>query len=208
MRIAFCFDLDGTLTQEEILPQIAKHVDLFEEIDLLTKITMRGLITFSKSFKLRVRLLSTVPITTVKQTVNAIPVDKALQAFVQNNKADCYIVTGNLDVWVDEFIDREYGCAYFSSLAKVDGDKLLDIAKILDKQEAILELRSRYDVIVAVGDGMNDCTMLEHADVGIAFGGVHEPVSTLVSIADYVCYDGRSLAVLLESLKQKHVAEN
>ena len=72
MKLAFCFDLDGTLTREEILPQIAKHVGLYEEIDLLTKITMDGLITFDKSFKLRTKLLSTIPISKVKKTIQAL----------------------------------------------------------------------------------------------------------------------------------------
>jgi phosphoserine phosphatase len=208
MKVAFCFDLDGTLTQEEILPQIAKHVDLFEEIDLLTKITMRGLITFNKSFRLRVKLLSTIPISEVKKTVNRIRVDSNLQEFVRANKENCYIVTGNLDVWVDEFIKRQYDCAYFSSEAKYQEDSLLDVTKIIDKQDAITQLRNKYDFIVSIGDGMNDCSMFEKSDMGIAFGGVHNPVSTLINIADYVCYDSLSLKKLLESLNTKYSNEN
>ena len=98
MKTAFCFDLDGTLTKEEILPQIAKHVDLFEEIDLLTNITMDGLITFDKSFKLRTKLLSTIPISIVKKTIGKIRIDYDLKKFVNENRNDCYIITGNLDV--------------------------------------------------------------------------------------------------------------
>jgi len=210
MRIAFCFDLDGTLTKEEILPQIAKHVDLLEEIDLLTNITMQGLITFSKSFKLRVKLLTSIPISKVKETVNGIKINKDLKQFVVDNKEDCYIVTGNLDVWVDDFIKKEFGCDYFSSEATYNGDQLIDVRKIIDKRDAIKELResNKYDLIVCIGDGMNDCPMFEIADFGIAFGGVHEPVSTLVQMSKYVCYDSKSLLKLLESIQKHYKNEN
>lgn len=208
MRIAFCFDLDGTLTKEEILPQIAKHVDLSEEIELLTKITMQGLITFNKSFKLRVKLLCPIPISTVKETVSQIKIDIHLQKFVQENKDNCYIVTGNLDIWINDFIAANYGCNYFSSEANYSQDTLTDVKKILDKGEAIETLRQNYDVIVCIGDGMNDCAMFEKGDIGIAFGGVHEPVSTLTEMSKYVAYDSESLVTLLNSIHKHFIHEN
>lgn len=201
-RIAFCFDLDGTLTCEEILPQIAKKAGIYEEIDLLTKITLQGLITFDKSFKLRVKLLSTVGIQDVKETVSKISIDTDLQCFVQENQGNCFVVTGNLDVWVADFVKEKYGCRLFSSIAKYEGDQLLGIEHIISKDEAIKTLRNEFDYIVAIGDGMNDCSMFEIADKGIAFGGVHEPVATLIKMSDYVCYDGVGLAGLLNSLNQ------
>lgn len=200
-KVAFCFDLDGTLTSEEILPQIARHLQLFEEIDLLTNITMQGLISFDKSFKLRVKLLSSVPIEKVKEIVSTIPFDKALRKFIVSNKDDCYIVTGNLDVWVEDFIKENYGCHFYSSIAEVENGQLRGIRKIITKANAIQELREKYEVIVAVGDGMNDCSMFEMADHAIAFGGVHQPVESLISYSDYVVYQSDSLANLLESLK-------
>jgi soluble P-type ATPase len=90
----------------------------------------------------------------------------------------------------------------FSSLAHVENDNLLGIKHILSKHEAILELRKNFDYIVAIGDGMNDCSMFEIADKGIAFGGVHEPVTSLIKMSDYVCYDSVGLVGLLTSINQ------
>ncbi len=204
MRVAFCFDLDGTLTREEILPKISKKIDLFEEIELLTNITMQGLITFDKSFKLRVKLLSSIPISTVKEIVSQVAVDKSTQKFIQENKDNCFIVTGNLDVWVEQFIAANYGCGYFSSKANHESDELIGLKSILYKEDAIKKIRENFDVIVAVGDGMNDCSMFDLADIGIAFGGVHEPVSTLLKMSDYVVYDSNSLCTVLNNLKSMY----
>lgn len=204
MKIAFCFDLDGTLTKEEILPQIAKHVGLYEEIDLLTNITMDGLITFDKSFKLRTKLLSTVPISVVKKTIETISIDPELKTFVNQNKQNSFIITGNLNVWINDFIDKNFGCQYYSSKALYDNDQLLGIDHILLKNSAIDELKTKYDKIVAIGDGMNDCSMFENADIGIAYGGVHQPVSSLIKVSNYICYNSRSLVNLLNSLNNQY----
>jgi phosphoserine phosphatase len=204
MSVAFCFDLDGTLTKEEILPQIARNVGLYEEIDILTDITMQGLITFDKSFKLRVKLLSSIPISVVKKTVNQIVIDIALQEFIRQNLENCFIVTGNLDVWVKDFINEKYGCRFFSSKADVDGDALLGVSHILNKADAVLTLKQNFDTVITIGDGMNDCSMFEIADKGIAFGGVHQPVSTLIQMSNYIAYDSRGLINLLNSLNQYH----
>ncbi len=202
MKRAFCFDLDGTLTEEEILPEISRSLGIFEEIEILTKITMQGLLTFDKSLKLRVKLLSSIPISEVNKIVSRIKINHQLKEFVNQNSENCYIVTGNLDVWIDRFVKSNFGCQYFSSNADYKEDTLLGLSKILHKSSAIEELRSSYESIVAIGDGMNDCSMFEAADIGIAFGGVHPPVPMLIQLSDYVCYDSKSILTLLTSLNK------
>jgi len=198
--LAICFDLDGTVTSQEILPRIAKRIGIFEEINLLTNITLQGLIPFETSFKLRVKLLASVPITEVSQIVSETLLEKDIQQFIQQNAAICYIVTGNLDVWINDFVKKELGCNYFSSEADFEENKLLGIKKILNKGEAIKSLRQEYSKIITVGDSMNDCSMFEQANYRIAYGGVHSPVDSLVKLSDYVVYDSRSLCTLLKNL--------
>lgn len=201
MKTAFCFDLDGTVTRQEILPLISKEVDLREEINLLTQLTLDGLIPFQNSFKLRVKLLSTIPISKVAEIVSDVELDPQILKFIREHREDCYIVTGNLDVWVEEMIRSRIGCDYFSSEADYSQNKLNGIKKIMIKAEVVQKLRSRYDRIVAVGDSMNDCPMFQEADVRIAFGGTHNPVYSLVKLSDYVTFDPGSLISILENYK-------
>ncbi len=200
MKTAFCFDLDGTVTRQEILPLIARGVELHDEISLLTQLTLEGLIPFQNSFKLRVKLLSTIPIDKVTKIVNEVLLEPKIINFIQRNKQDCYIITGNLDVWIQELIETKIGCSYFSSEAKHNGNELYGIKKILDKAEAIENLRKKgYNKIIAVGDSMNDCPMFQKADIGIAYGGTHNPVNSLVKLSKFVTFDSRSLIEILEN---------
>ncbi len=198
-KLAFCFDLDGTVTTEEILPLIAKEVKLYEEIKLITKITLNGLIPFENSFNLRVKLLSSVPISTVRNVVNKVKMDSNISEFIRTHREDCYIVTGNLDVWINDYIKQELGCKYFSSKADFDGDKLIGLNSILNKGSAIEELREEYEKIIVIGDSMNDCSMADKSDISIAYGGIHEPVSSLVLSVEYVIYNSKSLVRLLNN---------
>lgn len=204
MKTAFCFDLDGTLTEEEILPEIAKSLGIYEEIDTLTKITMQGLMTFDKSMKLRVKLLSTVPISEVVSIVKRIKINSDLQSFILENPENCFIVTGNLDVWINDFIHEKYKCNFFSSKADFEDNQLIGINHILQKSEAINNIRNNFDRVISVGDGMNDCSMFEKSNFSIAYGGVHEPVPSLMKLSNYVCYDSKSLLNLLNSLNNHY----
>lgn len=198
-KVAICFDLDGTVTKQEILPLISKELGIFEEINLLTQITLKGLIPFQNSFKLRVKLLDSIAISVVKKIVSSTLIDPHIQQFIETHADQCYIVTGNLDVWVEELIEQQLGCQFFSSLAEKSGDKLLGLKSILDKRDAILQLRNQYEHIITVGDSMNDCSMFEVADTKIAFGGVHEPVESLIKLSNYVIYDSKSLVQVLKN---------
>jgi len=201
MKTAFCFDLDGTVTKQEILPLISKEVELHEEISLLTQLTLDGLIPFQNSFKLRVKLLSTIAISTVAKVVDKVILDPHIIEFIHANRDDCYIVTGNLDVWVKELIQSKIKCNYFSSEAEYEEDRLIGVKKVLDKGKAVKELRTKYDRIVAIGDSMNDCTMFQKADIGVAFGGTHNPVNSLVKLSNFVTFDSQSLIRILQKYK-------
>ena len=48
MTTAYCFDLDGTLTRQELLPLIASSVGLEDEISVLTQATIDGLLPGSE----------------------------------------------------------------------------------------------------------------------------------------------------------------
>jgi HAD superfamily phosphoserine phosphatase-like hydrolase len=197
-RVAFCFDLDGTVIRGEILPHLARLIDLTDEMQLLTTLTMQGAIPFEHSFRLRVKLLSEIPISTAQEMVSGLPLESSVIRFIQSHSGDSYIVTGNLDVWVRSLAER-IGCRFFSSKANYAGDKLLGINTVMQKESAIQGLRERYEKIVAIGDGMNDAMMLQEADIAIAFGGFRSPVENLVRLADYVVYNGSGLCHVLDT---------
>lgn len=192
----FAFDLDGTITSEELLPRIAEAVGLRDEIAKLTKLTMAGRIPFAYSFQERVKLLQSIPVSTVRGIVESVGLDPHIVAFLQQNADRCHIVTGNLDVWVGVLCAR-LGAHLISSSARVEDDQIIELTSIVDKRVAA---RAIPRPLVAIGDGHNDLGMLEVADVAIAFGGVHSPAPSLLKAATHAMYDGAALCRFLRQL--------
>lgn len=195
----FCFDLDGTVTREELLPLIAAEVGLEEEMRLLTRITMDGLIPFEDSFRLRFAILRTAAVEQIQKIVADVAIDPDVERFIAENVERCFIVTGNLDVWIRPLVDR-LGCRFFSSTSGRDCRGQIQLAEVMRKNVPALALKNRFDRVVAIGDGYNDLPMFDVADVGVAFNGVHPSPDALVSVADYVALNGKSLCRLLNTL--------
>lgn len=199
-RTAFCFDLDGTLTTTEILPCIAAELGVADEIATLTKLTMDGHVPFEDSMRLRTLILGQVPISQVHEVITRVPIAQELLVFLQMHRDSCFIVTGNIDIWISPLIER-LGCSVYSShAALVDG--VVRLTTILSKDQAIRDIRAsgRFSRIVAIGDGANDVAMLREADVGIAYGGVHAPAPSTIDVADLVVHDAGALCKLLTAL--------
>ena len=165
MNTAYCFDLDGTLTRQELLPLIASSVGLEDEISALTQATIEGLLPFDKSFKLRVRLLRDARLDWIHEALERdVEFDEAILEFIAAHPDQSFVVTGNLDLWVRPVLDK-LGIRSFTSLARLDEQGQLDgVERILHKGDAVNSLRSRFERIVAVGEGMNDVAMFEAAD--------------------------------------------
>jgi HAD superfamily phosphoserine phosphatase-like hydrolase len=189
----FLFDLDGTITRQEILPEIARAVGMEEEIAELTRRTIAGELPFESSLRHRVELLGRVPVSTVREIVAGIEVDPHVEAFIAERRDRCTIVTGNLDVWIAGLVDR-LGIPCRSSVARVRGDRVLGLESILDKRVVANEYAG---TLCAIGDGANDLGLMAAAELAVAYGGVHAPAPALYDVATHVVFDSRRLCALL-----------
>lgn len=199
MKTGFAFDLDGTLTRQELLPLIAAAAGLEEEIELLTRLTIDGTLSFAASFKLRFAILKSLSFDEVRAATAAAELDPGLAAFVRARPESCRVVTGNIPQWIQPLTDR-LGCGVYSSEAESRQDRPVSLSRIINKADAIEAMRSDFDRIVAIGEGANDVAMFDAADVSIAYGGIHEPAPALLEVADYVVYESTSLCRLLNTL--------
>lgn len=196
MKYRFIFDLDGTITTKEVLPIIAQELGIEQEMAILTKRTMDGEIPFDQSFTHRVNMLKHIPLSRVQQIVGSVTLSTPILNFLRENKERCYIVTGNLDVWIKVLIDT-IGVSCFSSEAQHKNNTLLGIKKIIRKRDVHEKIQGP---IIAVGEGHNDVEMLEEAEVSIAYGGVHQPAPSVVEVADYAIYSDVQLCRFLKQL--------
>lgn len=199
MKKIYCFDLDGTITSQELLPLMAAELDLYEEISALTQATINGLIPFEQSFKLRCKLLSDVPTKKVQEVADKVKLNESIVQFVRENKDNSYVITGNIYEWIQPIVNK-LGCKIFCSEGKFKDGKLSGLEKIIDKGEVIKGLRENGKSIISIGDGMGDVLMFQESDLSIAYGGVHEPIETLMKVSNYLVYNEDSLCRLLNTL--------
>jgi len=103
-KIKFIFDLDGTITSEETLPLIAKHFNVQEGIEQLTRETIQGDIPFVESFIRRVFILGKLPVDEVAALLENVKMYPELSDFVRTHGL---VATGARTWWWTS--DTEYG---------------------------------------------------------------------------------------------------
>jgi len=198
IKYSFFFDLDGTVTAQEILPEIARTAGLFDQINKLTQLTISGKIPFEESFKLRVGMFKDIKISDVKKVIENVRLNENIVRFIQENRDSCFIITGNLDVWVTSLCDS-IGCRYFTSKAMLseDGDYVKGVSYVLNKAHIANSFATPY---VAIGEGNNDTEMIRCANIGIAFGGVHMPSISVMDCASHAIFQEDKLCQFLKQL--------
>lgn len=194
----FLFDLDSTVTRREILPEISKRIKKDVEMRQLTEATMRGEIPFKTSFLKRVDILSEVNVSDVRRIVSEIPLNQKIAEFITNNKERCYIVTGNIDIWISGLMTkigmRDH---LYCSKAEQKNDRLKKVISVLDKE---LTVQQFVQPMVVIGDGDNDSGMASLADIAIGYGGVREIAPSLLRNIDYAFYNDEKCADFLNKL--------
>lgn len=194
----FLFDLDSTITKQEILPTISERIGRQEEMRRLTEATMRGEIPFKTSFLNRVKILSSVSVSEVNALISEIPLNTAICDFIYENRERSYVVTGNLDIWISGLMNK-IGMKdhVYCSKANVYDDHITKVVSVIDKE---LVSRQFVQPMVVIGDGDNDSGMARYADIAVGFGGVREIATSLLRNVDYAFYDDDRCAEFLGTL--------
>lgn len=197
-RYIFLFDLDSTITRQEILPTIAKKAGVYEQMCALTESSMRGEVPFKQNFLQRVELLKGILVSEVQDIVANIELNEKLVEFIHTYQNRSYIVTGNLDVWIEGLMVK-LGMEknVFCSKAVQSGNYVQDVFNIVDKDAVIRQMILPF---VAVGDGNNDAEMIEAAEIGIGYGGVRPVAPSVLECATHVVYQEDKLVDFLNKL--------
>ena len=115
-----------------------------------------------------------------------------------NNKDRCYVVTGNLDIWISGLMHRiGMDNHYYCSKAETNNNHISKIISVVDKE---LMVKQFVQPLVVVGDGDNDSGMARFAEVSIGFGGVRDIAPSLMKCIDYAFFSDKKCADFLTSL--------
>ena len=85
----------------------------------------------------------------------------------------------------------------YCSKAQVKYDIISQVISVADKE---LIVKQFVQPIVAIGDGDNDSSMAELADIAIGYGGVRDIAPSLIRNIDYAFYDDQKCADFLRTL--------
>lgn len=200
-ELIFLFNLDATITRTEICPMLAgklKGETALTQMSALTEATARGEIPFKQSFLKQIELFKDVPISEINQMIADIPLNEKLIDFIKRHHDRCYIVTSNLDIWIEELI-KKLGMErnVFSSKALVVNDHLQNVLSITDKNAVVSQMVLPF---AAIGNSNNDTEMIEAAQIGIGYGEICDIVPAVLDCADYAVYKEDKLVEFLERL--------
>ena len=194
----FLFDLDSTITRKEILPTIAEKLGRGEEMRKLTEDTMNGGLPFKQSFLRRVDMLKDIPVSEVSQEISNISLNDKIVEFIKKYHERCYVVTGNLDIWINPLMAKMNIFDHTYCSHAVEKDNIFQyVSLVVDKKSVIDQIVQPF---VAIGDGNNDAEMIDAAEVGIGYGGVRSIAPSVLECASDAFYYENKLVEFLERL--------
>ncbi|MEM2934053.1 MAG: phosphoserine phosphatase SerB [Methanocellales archaeon] len=204
------FDMDGTLVDAETIDELAKIVDAYEAVAMLTKSAMNGEIDFGVSLKKRAMLLKGLSEEQALKLAEHIPIMRGAKEVISQLAQLGYktaLVTGGFKI-IAERIGKKLGIDYViaNELVFKDGIATGEIKGPLleqnSKGEVVEELLKReklsYEDCIVIGDGSNDLSMFQKAGLRIAFNAE----SILKRAADIVI-DQKDLSPLLAIILNK-----
>ena len=178
----FCFDMDSTLIQGEVIDELAKLAGVADRVVAITASAMRGEIEFQESFRRRVGLLAGLPEARARELLNRIPLmEGAEKLFRTLHKmgAKTAILSGGF-TFFGAYLEKRLGVNHvYANHLDVDPDGFVTgevRGQIVDgarKAQLLTEIAASEGIplenVVAVGDGANDLPMLNLAGMGVAF---------------------------------------
>lgn len=200
IRTVYAFDLDGTVTELEILPLLADELGMRKEMEALTAKAVSGEISFKESFLLRFNMLKEIPLERIHEIVARVPLSKPIADFIKENSDICALVTGNIDLWIEPIV-KELGCRVYSSKAMINRNGVLELVSTVDKAAAIRDLKENIcDDVIAIGDSANDIPMFNEVDRTVLYSGVNKPSKAVWDATCFHSSDPEELVRILNSI--------
>ena len=177
-----CADMDATIVVGETIDELADAVGIKAEVAAITERAMRGELDFEQALDARVAMLkglAATEIDRVAQSLTYMPGAAALVATMRAHGADCVLVSGGFDR-VTGIVRERLGFHLDKSnhLEVGKDDKLTGTVRkpvvgAETKRALLLERAEKGGIAasdcLAIGDGANDCLMVERAGMGIAY---------------------------------------
>ena len=130
--------------------------------------------------------------------ITEIPLNENIAQFIRENHERCYVVTGNLDVWIKDLMKKiEVEGHVYCSRANVKDDRITQVVSVIDKE---LTAKQFVQPLIVVGDGDNDSGMAQVADISVGFGEIRDIAPSLIQNIDYAFYDDKRCAEFLRTL--------
>jgi len=175
------FDMDSTIVDFETINQMASFVGVDREVEEITRRAMNGELDFVEALRRRVRLLKGTPVEALEEIAKNIQLTPGSEELIHHLKQVGYktaLISGGFTYFTDILKERlgfDYTFANVLEIkdgvltGEVEGEIIDAAAKgrivnDLAKLEGISP-----DSVVAVGDGANDCLMIQNAGLGVAF---------------------------------------
>lgn len=180
-KALLCADMESTIIEQELIDEMAGLVGCRDDMEALTRATMRGEINFETSLERRVALFSGLEVERVMPLlghVTTMPGAETLLGTMRKHGAKCALISGGFTLFANQIGARLGFDAVVANTLEMEGGRFTGrvakpIVGPLGKAEALRRLSAQFDVeprmAVGVGDGANDVEMLKAAGLGVAF---------------------------------------
>lgn len=174
-------DMDSTAIQIECIDEIAKLAGTGEMVSAITERAMRGELDFSQSLRQRVATLKDAPEGILQEVKQHLPLMPGLVETVKELKNHGWkvaIASGGFTYFA-EVLQQKLGLDFIAANqfeiidGKLTGNVQGTIVDAQYKAQTLQQLTQQFNIAsentVAIGDGANDLSMMQVANLGVAY---------------------------------------
>ena len=175
------FDMDSTLINCEVIDELAREVNMQNEVAEITESAMRGELDFGESLHQRLSLLKGAPSSILSKALDAIDYNPGAERLISKLQSLGYktaIISGGFSFFTEHIkksLSIDYACANVLEISngiltgKIENCPLDGKMKNSLMKKLAVDLNIDLRRVIAVGDGANDIPMISNSGLGIAF---------------------------------------
>ena len=175
------FDMDSTLINCEVIDELAREVNMQNEVAEITESAMRGELDFGESLHQRLSLLKGAPSSILSKVLDAIDYNPGAKRLISKLKSLGYktaIISGGFSFFTEHIknsLSIDYAFANVLEISngiltgKIENCPLDGKMKNSVMKKLAVDLNIDLRRVIAVGDGANDIPMISNSGLGIAF---------------------------------------